>query len=150
MTLRVNGQTAELRHPGPAHTDTDTFIYFPAANVLATGDCFTREGYPFLDVENGGNFTGEIAFVDAMLRVANDQTKIVPGHGTLATKSDLVAYRAMLVTVKDRVTKLIAEGKSEQEAEAAKPLADLDAQWAGALNNSDRFVGWAYRSLKGS
>jgi glyoxylase-like metal-dependent hydrolase (beta-lactamase superfamily II) len=150
LALKVDGQTALLHHVGPAHTDGDSFVYFPEANVLAAGDCFTREGYPFLDVDNGGSFSGEIAFVDAMLAVANDTTKIVPGHGALATRTDMVAYRAMLATVRDRVAKLIAQGKTEEEAIAAKPLADLDAQWGGQLNNSDRFVGWAYRSLKGS
>ena len=134
----------------PAHTDTDTFIYFPEANVLSAGDCFTREGYPFLDTANGGSFNGEIAFVDKMLATANGSTKIVPGHGTLATRADLVEFRTMLADVRTRIAKLIAEGKSEQEAIAAKPLTDLDAKWGGQLNNADRFVGWAYQSLKGS
>jgi cyclase len=93
------------------HTDGDTWVYFANANALDTGDTFTNIGrYNTIDFANGGDIRGLIRAVDAYLKVSNDNTKIVPGHGALATKADLVAWSEMLVTSRDRVQKLVDEG----------------------------------------
>ena len=128
MTLDLKGRTAQLKHPVNAHTDGDTAVYFADANVLATGDTVTIGRYPNIDFLNGGSIKGMIAAADAYLALANDATKIVPGHGPLASKAQLMEYRAMLVTARDRMAKLVAEGKSESDVYAAKPFADLDAK----------------------
>jgi cyclase len=147
LTLKVKGRSALLRHIANAHTDGDTYVYFKDANVLSTGDIFTRN-YPNIDFANGGNINGMIAGADTYIKLANDKTKIVPGHGPLATKADVVAYRAMLATARDRIAKLIKDGKSEDEVLAAKPLADLDAKWAANEQSAKNFVRVVYNSLK--
>ena len=130
FTLEAGGRKAQLTHVANAHTDGDTWVYFADANVLATGDTFNNlKRYQNIDYANGGDVRGMIRALDAYLKVANDGTKIVPGHGELATKADLVTFREMLVTSHDRIKKLFDEGKTEAEVIALKPLADLDATW---------------------
>ncbi len=148
LTLAVKGRTAELKHPPAAHTDGDTYVHFKDANVLATGDTFTNGRYPNIDFANGGSIDGMIAASDAYLKLANDRTKIVPGHGPLATKKDLAEYRAMLVTARERIGKLIRDGKNEDEVIAAKPLASLDAKWAPTETAARNFARVVYHSLK--
>jgi glyoxylase-like metal-dependent hydrolase (beta-lactamase superfamily II) len=148
MTLDLKGRTAQLKHPVNAHTDGDTAVYFADANVLATGDTVTIGRYPNIDFLNGGSIKGMIAAADAYLALANDATKIVPGHGPLASKAQLMEYRAMLVTARDRMAKLVAEGKSESDVYAAKPFADLDAKWALNEQAGRNFMRVVYASLK--
>jgi cyclase len=146
----VGGRTAILTHANNAHTDGDTWVYFPDANVLATGDVFTNGRYPNIDFANGGGVNGVINAVDAFLKVSNDNTKIVPGHGPLATKAQLAEYRNVIATARDRVRKLYDEGKSEQEVLAAKPLADADGKWAANEQAANNFVRVVYNSFKRS
>src|SRR5712671_5257871 len=127
MKVETGGRVAELKHVINAHTDGDTWVYFADANVLALGDTFNNlKRYQNIDFANGGDVRGMIRALDAFLKVSNDGTKIVPGHGGLATKADLVTFRDMLVTSHDRIKKLFDEGKTEQEVLDLKPLADLD------------------------
>jgi cyclase len=150
-TVQIGGQKALLTHVYNAHTDGDTWVYFDAANVLDTGDTFTNTGrYNTIDFANGGDIRGLIRAVDAFLKVSNDQTKIVPGHGALANKANLVAWREMLVTSRDRIQKLVNEGKTEQEVLAAKPLADLDAKWAANPEQAQNWTRMVYNSFKRS
>jgi cyclase len=139
FALEVGGRKAQLTHVANAHTDGDTWVYFADANVLSTGDTFNNlKRYQNIDFGNGGDVRGMIRALDAFLKLANDSTKIVPGHGPLATKADLVTFRTMLVTSHDRIKKLFDEGKTEQEVVALRPLADLDASWG---NNEQHAVG---------
>jgi glyoxylase-like metal-dependent hydrolase (beta-lactamase superfamily II) len=150
-TVDVGGRKALLSHVYNAHTDGDTWVYFDAANVLDTGDTFTNTGrYNTIDFANGGDIRGLIRAADAYLKVANDQTKIVPGHGALAKKADLVAWREMLVTSRDRIETLVKEGKTEQEVLAAKPLHDLDAKWAANDQQAQNWTRMVYNSFKRS
>jgi glyoxylase-like metal-dependent hydrolase (beta-lactamase superfamily II) len=146
-TLKVKGRTAQLGHPKNAHTDGDTFVLFRDANVLATGDIFTNGRYPNIDFANGGNIKGMIAGVDTYLRLTNGKSKIVPGHGSLATKADLTAYRTMLTTARDRMAKLIKAGKSEDDVVAAKPFADYDTKLGMSDQASKNFIRVVYHSL---
>ncbi len=148
-TLKVKGRTAQLGHPTNAHTDGDTYVYFKDANVLATGDIVSRGNrFPNIDFANGGNIRGMIAGVDRYIKLANDQTKIVPGHGPLTTKAELIEYRQMLVTARDRVAALIKQGKSEQDAVAANPLKDISAKLGTNEQQNTNFVRVIYNSLK--
>ena len=150
-TVEVGGRKAQLNHVYNAHTDGDTWIYFDDANVLDTGDTFTNTGrYNTIDFTNGGDIRGLVRAVDAYLKVANDQTKIVPGHGALGNRANLIAWREMLVTSRDRIQKLFNEGKSEQEVVAAKPLADLDAKWAANEQQAQNWTRMVYNSFKRS
>jgi cyclase len=148
MALSIKGRNAQLRHPINAHTDGDTFVFFKDANVLSTGDTVTIGRYPNIDFANGGNIKGMIKASDAYLRVTNDKSKIVPGHGPLATRAQLAEYRTMLVTARDRMAKLIKEGKTEQDVLALKPFADLDAKWSTSDQASQNWIRVVYNSLK--
>jgi len=149
LTLHVKGRSAQLGHIKNAHTDGDTYVWFADANVLSTGDIVTLGiRYPNIDVGVGGNIKGMIAGTDLYLKLANDKTKIVPGHGPLINKAQLKEYRQMLATSRDRVAKLIARKKSEDEAVAARPLTDIQTKIGAPQEGSDNFVRLIYRSLK--
>ena len=139
LAVETGGRKALLTHISNAHTDGNSWVFFADANVLATGDTFNNlKRYQNIDFANGGDVRGMIRALDAYIKTSNDTTKIVPGHGPLATKADLVIFRDMLVTSHDRIKKLYDEGKSEAEVLAAKPLADLDATWG---NNAGHAAG---------
>jgi cyclase len=145
--LRLQGRVADLKHAPNAHTDGDTYVWFKTANVLSTGDTFTNGRYPNIDFANGGNIKGMIAATGAYLKLANDKSRIVPGHGPIADKAALTQYRTMLVTAHDRMEKLVKESKSEDQVVAAKPFADLDAKWAPTELASTNFIRVVYHSL---
>jgi glyoxylase-like metal-dependent hydrolase (beta-lactamase superfamily II) len=149
ISVETGGRQVKLTHVANAHTDGDTWIYLADANVLATGDTFNNlKRYQNIDFANGGDVRGMIRALDTYIKAANDGTKVVPGHGPLATKADLIVFRDMLVTSHDRIKKLFDEGKTEEEVIALKPLADLDATWA---NNPQHAVGHTrnvYNSFK--
>jgi glyoxylase-like metal-dependent hydrolase (beta-lactamase superfamily II) len=145
--IRLRGRVANLRHIENAHTDGDTYVWFKTANVLSTGDTFTNGRYPNIDFANGGNIKGMIAATDAYLKLTNAKSRIVPGHGPIADKAALTEYRTMLITARDRMAKLVKEGKSEDDVVAAKPFADLDAKWAPNELASKNFIRVVYHSL---
>ena len=145
--ITMNGETVSLVHMPPAHTDSDIYLHFEKANVLQTGDVFFNGFYPYIDPGTGGSVSGMIAGADKLLAVADNSTKIVPGHGPLGTKADLTKFRDMLTTVREHLQKLKTAGKSVDEAVAAKPLADLDAAWGHGLFTSDAFIHIAYPAL---
>ena len=151
MTIKLKDRSARLGHNAKSHTDGDTYVYIADANVLATGDIVTLgTRYPNIDFANGGSIDGMIAGVDAYLKLADDTTRIVPGHGPLIGKATLVEYRAMLVAARERIAKLVADGKSESEAVAARPFADFDAKIGANEQASANFVRVIYNSLKRS
>lgn len=145
--IRLEGRVADLKHIEHAHTDGDTYVWFKTANVLSTGDTFTNGRYPNIDFANGGNIKGMIAATDAYLKLANAKTRIVPGHGPLADKTVLMEYRTMLVTARERMAKLVKNGKTEDDVVAAKPFADLDAKWAPTELASKNFIRVVFHSL---
>ena len=145
--IRLRGRVADLKHIENAHTDGDTYVWFKTANLLSTGDTFTNGRYPNIDFANGGNIRGMIAASDIYLKLTNAKTRIVPGHGPLADRAALVEYHKMLITARDRMAKLVKEGKSEADVVAAKPFADLDAKWAPTELASTNFIRVVYHSL---
>src|SRR6202451_3390415 len=145
--LQANGECLTLQHVPPAHTDTDIYVHFEQANVIQMGDLFFNWMYPYIDPGTGGKITGNIAACDKILSLADNYTKIVPGHGPLGNKADLTKYRDMLVTSRDRVEKLKCAGKSAQEAVAENPFADLDPVWSNGIINSEQWVQIVYLTL---
>lgn len=145
--IRLPGRVADLKYIANACTDGDTYVWFKTANVLATGDAFTNGRYPNIDFANGGSIKGLIAATDIFLKLVNAKTRIVPGHGPVADKAALTEYRTMLVTARDRMDKLVKEGKSEQDVLAAKPFADLDKKWAPTEAASQNFIRVVWHSL---
>jgi len=145
--LEANGETLALQHLAPAHTDSDIYVHFQKANVIQMGDTFFNGMYPYIDPGTGGKITGMIAAADKILSLADNDTKIVAGHGPLGNKADLTKSRDMLITSRDRVQKLKSAGKSALEAVAEKPFADLDPVWGKGIINSDQFVQIVYLTL---
>jgi cyclase len=145
--LQANGETLALQHVAPAHTDSDIYVHFQNANVIAMGDLFFNGMYPYIDPGTGGTIDGMIAAADEILSLADNHTKIVAGHGPLGNKADLTKSRDMLTTSRDRVQKLKSAGKSALEAVAEKPFADLDSAWGQGIINSDQWVQIVYLTL---
>lgn len=145
--LEANGERLALTHVAPAHTDSDVVVRLERANVLHAGDVFFNGRYPYIDGSTGGRIDGMIAGASHLLSLADADTKIVPGHGPLAAKPELAKYRDMLATAADRVRKLKSSGKSLEEAIAAKPFVDLDADWGKGRFNGDGFVRIVYLTL---
>jgi cyclase len=145
--LQANGETLALQHVAAAHTDTDIYVHFEKANVIQMGDLFFNWMYPYIDPSTGGKLTGMIAAADKILSLATNDTKIVAGHGPLGNRADLMKFRDMLVTSRDRIEKLKSAGKSAQEAVAEKPFADLDPVWGNGIINSEQWVQIVYLTL---
>ena len=146
MRFYFNGGAIELLHFGPAHTDGDTAVIFREHNAVHMGDVFNNSGYPFVDVDSGGGIDGMIAFCQGVLDEIGPNGIVIPGHGPITDAQALADYIAMLETVRGRVADLIAEGKTREEAVAAKPTADLDAKY-GPEEASLGFVNRVYTSL---
>jgi glyoxylase-like metal-dependent hydrolase (beta-lactamase superfamily II) len=145
--LQANGETLALQHVPPAHTDSDIYIHYENANVIQMGDLFFSGMYPYIDPGTGGSIDGMIAAAGKILSLADNQTKIVAGHGPLGNKADLAKSREMLITSRERIQKLKSAGKSALEAVGEKPFADLDALWGQGIINSDQFVPIVYLTL---
>jgi cyclase len=145
--LQANGETLALQHVAPAHTDSDIYVHFQNANVIQMADLFFNGMYPYIDPGTGGTITGMIAAADTILSLADNDTKIVAGHGPLGNKADLTKARDMLITSRDRVQELKSAGKSALEAVAEKPFADLDAVWGKGIINGDQWVQIVYLTL---
>ena len=147
MTFHWNGEDIHAFHVEHAHTDGDVIIHYRGSDIYHMGDTFFRGRYPFIDVDSGGNVDGVIAAADLVLRMSGSSTRLIPGHGDLATREDLRDYREMLSTVRSRVAQFVRDGKTQEEAVAARPTADLDAAWGATQESAEGFVTLVYRSL---
>ena len=145
LDLRVGAETVELRHMANAHTDGDTLVRFRNANVIAMGDVFFNHIFPFIDRSSNGSIQGMIKAVEAALQMADGHTQIVPAHGPVATRTELVAYRNMLRDVAARVRSQMVSGRTEAQIVASHPAA---AYRAGMEGEEDRFVEAVYDSFK--
>src|SRR5436305_5643269 len=143
-TLHVNGATIALKYYGPSHTDGDVSAYFAEADVLHCGDTWWNGHYPFIDYSTGGNIKGIIKAAESNLAKVTDKKIVIPGHGKIAGKPELAEYRDVLVTIHDRVATLKKEGKSLEEAIAAKPTAAYDSKWATSFITGDVFTKLVY------
>jgi cyclase len=149
--LRQGSQRLTLANYGSAHTDGDTITYIAPANVVVVGDIFSNAFYPIIDLTSGGSIDGMILSVDRILAQTDEHTTIVPGHGPVATRADLQAYREMLVQVRQRIKVLTAAGKTMDEVVAAAPTKDFDAKWGSGYVTPDVFTKIVFSSLiKGS
>lgn len=148
LTLRFNGEEIYIYHPQPAHTDGDSIIYFRHANVMHVGDVPSSLRYPNIGVNEGGTVEGMIAAAQQVMKIANPQTKIIPGHlGPVVGFAEIRQQLEMFVTVRDRVLTAIRAGKTLEQVVASKPTADLDAPRMGGAITPDRFVTLVYTDL---
>jgi glyoxylase-like metal-dependent hydrolase (beta-lactamase superfamily II) len=157
LKFRLNGETVEVIGLPPAHTDGDTIVKFEQANVIMIGDFYRNYGYPFVDRAHGGSFAGVLQALDEVMELAGPDTRLVPGHGTLITRADLLPYRDMIVSVRKVVQQMIHNGSNRQAILAAKVTAPYDAKVPGGLSplpaglgtSADRFVSELYEELGG-
>jgi glyoxylase-like metal-dependent hydrolase (beta-lactamase superfamily II) len=129
------------------HTDNDSYVFFPASNVLQTGDLFFSGAYPVIDYTTGGWIGGMAEALDKLLKVGDAQTRIIPGHGPLSSKEDMRASRDMLHTVYDRLGAFSKKGASVDDVVKANPVADLEPKWGRGFLNGERFLRMAYPSI---
>lgn len=148
MTFHWNEDEVKVTHVLPAHTDGDSFVHFVNDNVIHAGDLYFNGMYPFIDAEHGGSIDGMIAATSRILRLADDDTRIIPGHGEVSGVRELRTFREMLRTVRDNIQLQIAAGKTKEEIIAAKPTAQFDEAWGGGFLQPDQWVGIVIDSLK--
>lgn len=146
-TMRFGGEEIQIKGFGKGHTDSDLWVYLKHADVLALGDIFWNAYYPFIDNEHGGGIDNAILWADKAIDASSGHTIIVPGHGATGNRADLVAWRDMLVDVRERVAALKKQGKSLEEVTAAKPTAAYDAKYGGFVINGDFFTKLVYDGL---
>jgi cyclase len=146
-TVELDGEEIQLIPLPPAHTNGDTAVLFKKANVLMTGDVFRSEGMPAAAIGNGGSVLGILKCIELFLQVTDANTKVVPGHGPVANRDALVFHRQVLVTVRDRVAKAKAEGKTLEQVQAMKPTAEFDAKVGGPPAFIPQFVATLYNEL---
>lgn len=148
LKLHLNGEKVRVISVPPAHTDGDSVVHWTKSNVIHMGDLFFHKmSYPFVDRSSGGDVRGVIAAADKVLAMANDQTKIIPGHGAVASKADLQAYRDMLVAIVGKVEAAVKAGKSLEEVKAMKPADGFGVNPSGFIT-ADRFVEMVYGTFK--
>lgn len=150
-TIEVGGRKAILTHFNNAHTDGDTAVFFPDANVLCVGDIMNNNHrYQQVDYANGGDIRGMVRATNAWLKAMNDDVKVVVGHGPLAKKADIATYNTMVKSARDIVGKLVGEGKTEAEVVALDPLKELNATWAATPEAAVNFLKQVYHSFSRS
>lgn len=147
VTFHLNGQTIHAFHVEPAHTDGDTVIHFPDADVIHAGDIYFNGIYPFIDTSSGGSVTGMIRGAEQILALAGEDTQIIPGHGPLSNRAELEAYREMLVEVRVLTESAIADGLSLEEFLASDPTAEYDTTWGQGFLTPEQFQTIVYQSL---
>lgn len=150
ITFHYNGETIMVFHVHNAHTDGDALVYFTESNILHTGDVFLNGKYPFIDTKSGGNYEGYIKALGQVLGMIDDETKIIPGHGLIATKADVDFTHRMMKALLDRVSFQYISGKSREEVMAMKNLSEeYDAKGFGAgFIATERFIGLIYDHAK--
>jgi glyoxylase-like metal-dependent hydrolase (beta-lactamase superfamily II) len=146
-TLHLNGATLVLKHYKPAHTDSDISVDFTDADILHCADTLWNGYYPFIDYSTGGSIDGMIRAAEANVARATDKTIVIPGHGSIGNKSQLIEFRDMLVAIREKVAVLKKQGKSRDEVVAAKPTADYDAKWGGFVVKGDFFTKLVYAGV---
>lgn len=147
MTLYLgSGKSLHAMHVNPAHTDGDTYYYFPEDNVIHMGDNFFAGRYPYLDLNSGGDIDGLITNVGMALQIVDDATKIIPGHGAVATKGELQSYHDILVTLRERVTKARSEGNSLGDTLKMGLSKEWDDTHGNGFINAERIVTFIYNS----
>jgi len=145
--LHVNGATLALKYYPPAHTDSDILVEFTEADILCVADTLWNGHYPFVDYSTGGSIDGMIRAAEANVARVTDETIVISGHGPIGNKSELIQFRDMLLTIRERVAALKKQGKSCDEVVAAKPTVDHDAKWGGFVVNGDFFTRLVYAGI---
>jgi glyoxylase-like metal-dependent hydrolase (beta-lactamase superfamily II) len=147
LTLDLNGERVELNYYEPAHTDSDISVNFTNADVMHVADTFWNGIYPFIDNSSGGSIDGSIVAAEANVATVGDKTIVIPGHGPIGNKADLIAFRDMLVACREKIAALKESGKTLEQTQAAKPTADFDDKWGKFVISPDLFTETIYQGV---
>ena len=145
ITIHLNGEEVYAFPVPPAHTDGDTFIHFVDSDVIHTGDVFRTTAFPVIDTNNGGTLDGSIQALGLLIGTAGPDTLILPGHGEVSTRMDVMGFRDMILDVRDQVAPMVERGMSYKEVAAANPTAAYNDRYG----NPDRFLRAVYTELGG-
>jgi glyoxylase-like metal-dependent hydrolase (beta-lactamase superfamily II) len=143
MTLYLNNEIVHLSHFGNAHTNSDAIIHFKRSNVFHLGDIFVRYGIPFIDVPNGGDIEEMISTCERIISITDENSIIIPGHGPISNKNDLINYVEMLTTIRDRISNGIQKGYSLEQILESNPANEYNS-----IVEKDKFIELYYNSLK--
>lgn len=146
-TLHANDSTLMMKHYLPAHTDSDIDVHFLEADILHVGDTFWNRNYPFIDYSTGGSIDGQIRAAEANLAKVTEKMLVIPGHGEVGGKADLILFRDVLAGIREKVAVLKKQGQSLEEVIAAKPGAQTDQEWGNGFMNPARFLGLVYQGV---
>ncbi|WP_100644445.1 MBL fold metallo-hydrolase [Alteromonas facilis] len=144
LKFHFNGETIHVIHLPGGHTDGDSIVWFEQSNVMHTGDLFFRDWFPYVDLKAGGSVDGYLASIAHVLDMINDETQVIPGHGALATKADLISFKNMIEETKQYVQKLKADGLSEDQA-VEKGLESKWDEWAWQFITEERWIRTLYK-----
>lgn len=145
VTIHLNGDEARVVPVPPAHTDGDSFIRFVGSDVIHAGDVFRTTGYPYIDLENGGTLDGTIEALGTLIGLSGPDTKIIPGHGVVSSRADVMVFRDMIQDVKQKVAAMVARGMTYDQVAAAGPTAEYDSEWG----DPERFLRAVYAEVGG-
>jgi len=146
MQLYFMGEPVLVTHVHNGHTDGDSFVFFPESNVLHMGDCFFHKRLPYIDVGSGGSINGILEAAETALMLVDDHTQIIPGHGPMATKSDLQGYHTFLKTTRDKMAEHLSNGRDTSTMDPDKLIEGYE-DWAWGFINAERFANIVYESL---
>lgn len=146
-TVHANDSTLVLKHYLPAHTDSDVSVHFTEADVFHTGDTFWNRNYPYIDYSTGGSIAGAIRAAEANLAKVTDKMIVIPGHGAVSTRADLILFRDVLVEIRDKVATLKKQGRTLDEVVATKPGARTDDEWGQSFINPAAFISLVYKGV---
>ncbi len=144
-SVHANNTTLALKHYLPAHTDSDISVHFVEADVLHTGDTFWNRNYPFIDYSTGGSIDGTIRAAEANVAKVTDKMIVIPGHGAVGGKADLILFRDTMVEIREKVAALKKQGRTLAEVIAAKPSARTDAEWGNGFMTPALYLEWVYQ-----
>lgn len=147
-SFHINDETVRALHLHNAHTDGDSIVHFKKANVIHAGDIWFNGFYPFIDVEHGGSVAGVIAAATTIINMADTHTVIIPGHGPVGGKKELIEYRDMLITVLASLRSYKKQGKTLEEVIEEKPTEALDTQWGGGFLKPNQWIKIIYNGLE--
>ena len=149
ISFHLNNEDIDAFHITSGHTDGDVIVHFKKSNVFHMGDMFVRYGYPFIDISSGGGINGFIAYLDKILPLMDERSKVIPGHGDLATKADVILFRDRLKDIRDQVAAALKKGKKIEEIPALGITDKYDAEWGKGFLKGKDFVLMIAENLSG-
>jgi glyoxylase-like metal-dependent hydrolase (beta-lactamase superfamily II) len=144
-TVHANHTTVALKLYQPAHTDSDISVHFLEADIFHAGDTFWNRNYPFIDYSTGGSIDGTIRAAEANVAMVTNSMIVIPGHGAVGGKADLILFRDVMVELREKVAKLKKQGRTLAEVIAAKPGARTDAEWGNGFQSPAMYLEWVYQ-----